>query len=182
MIREMSAIEKWQKRAEMSKRKFSPEMRLLESFLLIMAGAFTLLALLNIQAGLEFGLLGFCTSLGLIAVGSVDLLLGMNKITMFERKLHEFRENRQGIVAIWIACFMGLVVYSIGWFVLAWSCFGIIDLMTTTFTYPAQALNTITLMRLVLTWHPIFYFIGMLLWAYAESMRRETGTEPLGYL
>lgn len=165
-----------------NKRKFNPEIRLLESTLLILAGTFSLFAVLNVSFGFELAFLSFCLSIGLIIVGSADLLLGMNKLAGLEKKLDIFKTDKQGIVAIWIACFMGLVVYSIGWFVLAWSCFDIIDLMTTTFTYPAQALNTITLMRLVLTWHPIFYFVGMLLWAYAESMRRETGTEPIGYL
>jgi hypothetical protein len=165
-----------QKELRRKRRNVRPELRLLESFMLI-AAAFTVL-LATFVPSFVVGLLAYITSCGLIVVGLIDLAMGMRYL----ERLNHFREDHRGIVSIWIVCFISLGVYSILWFTLGWATFKIIDIMTSSFSYPPPAMLTINLMELVLRWHPILFFFGMLLWAFNMSQKGEETTVPMGYM
>jgi hypothetical protein len=166
------------------RRNVRPELRLLESFLIVVAGASCLLATIVFPFDPNYAMLSFFTSIGLVGVGLVDLLYGMKHISKLERLniLGKLRSDHSGIISIWIVCFISLIVYSILWFTLGWATFSIMDSVEASFSFPAQALPTIAAMRLVLTWHPLLFFFGMLLWAYNLSQKTEEITQPIGFM
>jgi hypothetical protein len=96
------------------------------------------------------------------------------------RKLHQKRMQHAnaGVIWIWAVCFISICIYSIAWFTLGWATFGIIDSVQASYDFPSQANQTITLIRTVIAWHPIFFILGMLLWAFVNSQRREDVTYP----
>jgi hypothetical protein len=95
--------------------------------------------------------------------------------------VRSLRKNHSGIISIWVVCFVGLFLYSVVWFVLAWATFDIAERMTSTFQFPAQATLTINFIKTVLQWHPVFALFGFLLWSWAAAQTHER-TEPVGYL
>jgi hypothetical protein len=165
------------------KRKFRSEVRLAESYMLLLAGAFALFATLIFHGNPLLAFMSLVTSGIFVGLGTLDLALGIRKVDMLRRLeiLEKLRDDHRGILAIWVVCFVSLCVYSMLWFTMGWAAFNVINLMTTIYQYPAQAMNTINLVKLVLTWHPVFFFFGMLLWAFNMSQKTETVTEPMGY-
>jgi len=160
-------------------------MRILSSFLIVLAGALTFASVIVFRTDPMVAMLSFFTSLGLICVGLVDLLWGVKQfptLREMQKKAEAFRENGQAIISIWIVCFLSLAVYSILWFTLGWATFSVIDSVTASYSFPAQAQLTITAMKLVLTWHPVLFFFGMLLWAYNLSQKTEEITQPVGIM
>jgi hypothetical protein len=93
--------------------------------------------------------------------------------------MRSLRKNQSGVIWIWAICLLAIVLYSICWFSLGWPLYMVIDTVEASYTFPAQATNTINLMRLVIAWHPIFFIFGMLLWAFVNSQRREEVTYPV---
>lgn len=92
--------------------------------------------------------------------------------------MKDLRRNQSGIIWVWSVCFLAITVYSIAWFTLGYPTYEIIDAVEASYTFPAVATNTINLMRLVIAWHPVIFILGMLLWAFINSQRREEVTYP----
>jgi hypothetical protein len=151
---------------------------LLEPIILIVI-ALALLSVSMMSMPPDVGLLLFVCGVGLTIVGLADVLATLH-VWEKMRALHEQRMKaaNQGIIAIWAICFVSICVYSILWFALGWATFSIIDIVVASYAFPAQAMLTITFMKLVIEWHPIFFIFGMLLWAYVNSQRREDVTYP----
>jgi cbb3-type cytochrome oxidase subunit 3 len=150
--------------------------------MIIIAGAIVLLGSLVYRTSNVFIVLSFLSSFGVLVLGIVDVSWGMwsERVQFLKAEALKLKNDKRGIITIWIVCLLSLCVYSILWWTLGWVTFNVIDVMTASFSYPPQATLTITLMKAVLTWHPILFFFGMLLWAYNLSQKTEEVTTPIG--
>ena len=79
---------------------------------------------------------------------------------------------------IWAISLMTIVVYSIAWFTLAWPYYMVVEAVENSYTFESPADLTIDLMNTVVEWHPIIMILGLLLWAFVASQRREDITYP----
>jgi len=93
------------------------------------------------------------------------------------KNLRSLRNNRSGIIYVWAACFMAIVIYSIYWFVGGYVALTVIDTISAQYNFTGVALQTINLIRNVLYWHPLAFISGLFIWAYSNSRKRE----PLTY-
>lgn len=98
-----------------------------------------------------------------------------------QRKIEEPKMSKaqQAIVWVWAVCFMGIAVYSLVWFTLGWAAMGVIDSVTGNYTFASPAASTVDFIRTMFAWHPIFFILGLLLWAFVNSQRREEATYPV---
>lgn len=103
--------------------------------------------------------------------------LALNIIRVSEKT---FRKNKRGALWIWAVCLLSLTVLALAWFVLTWPTFMIIDYIESVYTFPPEAAPAITLVKNVLGWFLILMSLGLLLWAYVNSQRREEVTYPVG--
>jgi hypothetical protein len=94
--------------------------------------------------------------------------------------LRDFRDDRSAIIWVWAVCFLTITVNSLAWLVLGWPTYLALDAIEASYTFPSVATNTIALIRYVVAAEPILVILGMLLWAYVNSGKREDATYPQG--
>lgn len=87
-------------------------------------------------------------------------------------------QANKGVVWIWAVCLAGIVIYSITFYVLVYPALEIIGVVEGLTTWSADATFTLNFVRTVLNWHPIIFIVGLLIWAYVNSQRREDVTYP----
>jgi len=92
--------------------------------------------------------------------------------------MRSLKSNKRGAIWIWAVCFMAIIVYSIVWFALGWAFNLFIDSLELSYTFTSPADLTVQFIKIVVAWHPILFILGMLLWAYVNSQRREEVTYP----
>jgi len=114
--------------------------------------------------------------LSLIVVG---LLFAFNIIRVSEKQLEKLKKNRKGALWIWAVCLLSIVTLAICWFALTWPVFMFIDAIQEHYTFPAQVQPAISLIVAVMGWFLILMSLGLLLWAYVNSQRREEQTYPM---
>ena len=85
---------------------------------------------------------------------------------------------KAGIIWVWAVCIIGIMVLAIAWFSLSWPAYEIIQAITSIYSFPAKATLTIDLLRNVIAWLPIIIVLGLLLWAFVNSGRKEETTYP----
>lgn len=122
---------------------------------------------------LETIILLFSLGAGLILFG---VALAFNIIRVSEKT---FRKNKRAALWIWTVCLLSITVLALAWFVLTWPTFMIIDYIESVYTFPPEAAPAITLIKNVLGWFLILMALGLLLWAYVNSQRREEITYPV---
>lgn len=98
------------------------------------------------------------------------------------KALHKRRAKHanSGIVWVWAVCLAGIVVYAIAFYTLLFPTLQLIGIVESMTAWDADAAFTLNLCKTVLNWHPILFIIGMLLWAFVNSVRREDVTYPYG--
>ena len=92
-----------------------------------------------------------------------------------------FKSNKRGAIWIWAVCLLSIIVYAITWFSLGWAFDLFVTSIQAAYTFPSQATVTISFICTVVYLHPIFFILGMLLWAFVNSQRREEVTYPYPY-
>jgi len=73
---------------------------------------------------------------------------------------------------------LAIVVLAMAWFTLTWPTFQIIAFIENVYTFPTEAAPAITLIKNVIAWFLIIMALGLLLWAYVMSQRKEDVTYP----
>ena len=122
-------------------------------------------------------LMFFAVFLGLTLI-LVGVLFAFNVIRVSEKQLEKLKKNRKGALWIWAVCLLSIVTLAIAWFALTWPVFMFIDAIQDHYTFPAQVQPAISLIVAVMGWFLILMTLGLLLWAYVNSQRREEVTYP----
>jgi hypothetical protein len=117
----------------------------------------------------ELGLNFFIIGLPLTICGSYFLCLEM---------FPSLKKNKHGILWIWAVCLMAIVVMALAWMTLTWPVYLIIEQIESVFTFPTAAQSAVDILKTVIAWFLVLFVLGMLLWAYVNSQRREDVTYP----
>lgn len=72
----------------------------------------------------------------------------------------------------WAMVLIGIVLYSMMWFVFGRVAFEVITAMEASYTFPSPAQDIVTLLKYIIAWHPLLAIFGWLLWGYINSSRR----------
>lgn len=121
----------------------------------------------------EIIIFSFTLGAGLIGFG-LALLFNLIRVT------EKLFKQRKAALYIWAVCLLAISVLSLGWFVLTWPTYQIITYIESVYTFPPEATNAITLIKNVIAWFLILMALGLLLWAYVMSQKREEVTFPVG--
>jgi len=103
--------------------------------------------------------------------------LALNIIRVSEKNI---KKNKRAALWIWAVCLLSITVMALAWFVLTWPTFMIIEYIESVYTFPPEVTPAITLVKNVIGWFLILMSLGLLLWAYVHSQRREDVTYPVG--
>ncbi len=95
---------------------------------------------------------------------------------MLVKEINRFKDDKRGIMWVWAVCLLTIVVMSMAWFTLSWPAFMIIDAVLASYNFPPTARLAITLTGNVISWFLIMMVLGLLLWAFVNSQRREETT------
>ena len=125
--------------------------------------------------GYSFELTMFFLMLG-IGFCSSSIILFANWIRIDMRTL---KKNKQGALYIWAVCLLSLVVLAMGWFTLTYPTFMIIEMIEGMYNFPPEATAGIGLIKSVLGWFLILMALGLIIWAFVASSRREDVTYPI---
>ena len=82
------------------------------------------------------------------------------------------------ILWVWIVCLLSIVVMAFLWFVWTWPISIIMDTVETQMGLPPEATTTVAFLRLIFMILPILIALGLILWAYVNSQRKEDVTYP----
>jgi len=96
--------------------------------------------------------------------------------TKLVEEINRFKDDKQGILWVWAVCLLTIIVMSIAWFTLSWPAFMIIDAVLASYSFPPTARLAITLTSNVISWFLILMVLGLVLWAFVNSQRREDQT------
>lgn len=78
------------------------------------------------------------------------------------------------IVWVWGMVLMGILLYTMMWFIFGRVVFEVILAMEGAFNFSISPIDNIAnLLKYVIAWHPLFAIFGWFLWGYLNSMRRE---------
>lgn len=91
------------------------------------------------------------------------------------------KTDKHGVLWVWVVCLMAIVVMALAWFTLTWPVYLMIQQIESLFTFPTGAQSAVDLVKTVIAWFLVFFVLGMLLWAYVNSQRREDVTYPAYY-
>lgn len=116
-----------------------------------------------------------------LGAGLVFTAFGMSlKLSKVSKEtLKRLKQDRRGALWIWAVCLLAIVTLAMGWFTLTWPAFIIIDTIESKFDFPPEATAPISLIKAVMGWFLIFMSLGLLLWAFVHSQRREEVTYPV---
>jgi len=85
------------------------------------------------------------------------------------------------ILAVWVVTILSIVLCAFFWFVWTWPIVLLIETVETTVGLPPEAATTVAFLLTVFMVLPILITLGLLLWAFVNSQRREDVTHPYGY-
>lgn len=82
------------------------------------------------------------------------------------------------ILWVWVVCLLSIVIMAFFWFIWTWPVTLLIETVETQLGLPPEAETTILFLRTIFMLMPILITLGLLLWAYVMSQRRESITYP----
>lgn len=155
----------------------NPEKQMLQNLLLTLIGLFLIVA--NLFLGFDGTLITFSVGVGLTVGGLIALLINMDTMEKL-RKQYEKRMQHanEGALWIWAVCLLAIVVLALAWLPLSMVSYMMIDILEGIFAFPPQARTSIDLLKSVIAWFLILMLLGLLLWAYVNSQRKEMVTYP----
>jgi len=122
----------------------------------------------------------FTVGIALAMFGLAQIALGMYWTDLARKQLERrLKHANEGVIWIWAVCLASIVLYAIAYYSLVYPTLELIGIVEGMFTFDPQATVTLNLCKAVLNWHPIIFILGMLLWGFVNSARRETQTYPL---
>ena len=86
--------------------------------------------------------------------------------------LKRFKEDKSGIVWIFIVIIVGMLVYSLLWFSLGFALFEVADTVEANYTFTEPIASAALFIRTIFMYHPIIVLFGLLTWGYVNSQRR----------
>jgi hypothetical protein len=100
------------------------------------------------------------------------------RMKIVRHSIRRMRHANSGVVWIWVVCLAGICVYAIAFYVLLYPTLELIGIVEGLTTWSTDATFTLNFCRTVLNWHPIIFIVGLLIWAFVNSQRREDVTYP----
>jgi hypothetical protein len=98
----------------------------------------------------------------------------------FRVNMKDLNKNKRGALYVWAVCLLAIVVLAMGWFTLSYPTFQIIEIIENIYSFPPEATAAIGLIKSVLGWFLILMSLGLIIWAFVASSRREDVTFPIG--
>jgi len=86
--------------------------------------------------------------------------------------LNRFKNDKSGVVWIWVVIIVGILAYSLVWFSVGWAVIEVADNVESQYTFEPPVSYAATFIRTIFQYHPILFFFGLMLWAYVNSQRR----------
>ena len=87
------------------------------------------------------------------------------------KPLNKLKNNKSGVVWIWVVIIVGILAYSLIWFSVGWVVIEVADNVESQYTYEPPISYAASFIRLIFQYHPILFFFGLMLWAYVNSQR-----------
>jgi len=97
----------------------------------------------------------------------------LNLKKKIRHEINRFVSNKRGIIWVWCAVFLAMVIYSIGWFTLGIAFIKVVGVIEENYNFVGGALQTANLIKNLIVWHPIFALGGWLIFGIANSGRVE---------
>ena len=155
-----------------------PTNNMLLNLLLTLIGLFLIVA--NMLLGFDGTLLTFFIGVGLTVGGLIALLINMDTMEKLRRQYERRMQHaNQGALWIWAVCLLAIAVLALAWLPLSMVSYMMIDILEGIFTFPPQARTAIDLLKAVIAWFLVLMLLGLLLWAYVNSQKREDVTYPV---
>lgn len=86
--------------------------------------------------------------------------------------LKKFQKNKSGLVWIWSAIIILLLVYSVVWFTTGYALTQTTDVITSLYTYQPPISYAVDFILAIFQYHPLLFLFGLGVWAYVMSQRR----------
>ena len=99
--------------------------------------------------------------------------------SFFAGEEKKFAKDKRAALWIWAVCLLSIAVLALGWFTLSWPTYMIIETIENVYAFPPEAESAINLIKNVIGWFLILMSLGLLLWAFVNSQRREEVTYPM---
>jgi archaellum biogenesis protein FlaJ (TadC family) len=163
-----------------SKNRYEKLETLYKGLMLIVVGVAMIFLLPNMFTDIYVSLFLFLGGVAFIGFGLAECGLTLH----WQEKLLKWHRQRmkhadEGVVWVWAVCLAGIVMYAIAYYALVMPTLQMIGIVESMTTFDASAGVTLGFVKVVLNWHPILFIVGLLLWAYVNSVRREDVTYPI---
>lgn len=152
-----------------------------QDLILVIVGVFTLFLpnLVLLPAAIGYALLLFGLTLAGAGLAELTLIFYWQDPDRLKRwHKQRMKQANSGVVWVWAVCLAGICVYAIAFYVCIMPTLEVIGIVEGMTSFDSDAAFTLNLAKAVLNWHPIIFIVGLLLWAFVNSVRREDVTYP----
>ena len=87
--------------------------------------------------------------------------------------MRSFTKNKSGTIYAWLVVLLLTFTYAVVWFTAGWAALELADTVEETFTLGSQGTNIVGMIKMVFAWHPVIVIIGLLLYGFVSSQRRD---------
>ena len=87
--------------------------------------------------------------------------------------IRRFRHDKRASVLAWVIVLLMMFTYSIVWFTAGWAAMKFVDTVEEEYELGTRATGIVTLLKYVFAWHPIIVFVGLIIYAFVNSQRRD---------
>jgi len=87
--------------------------------------------------------------------------------------IRKFRNDKRAVIYAWLVVLLMMFTYAVVWFTAGWAALKLADTVEETFTLGAQGTSIIGMLKMVFAWHPIIVIVGLLLYGFVSSQRRD---------
>ena len=106
-------------------------------------------------------------------------MAGFKRVEGSEKVMRRLLRDRKGsILWVWIVCLLSIVTMAFLWFIWTWPVNILVDTVVNMMGLPPEATTTITFLRAIFFILPIIIVLGLLVWAFVMSQKREDVTYP----
>lgn len=81
--------------------------------------------------------------------------------------------DNKGALWLWSVAILTIIVMAFAWFALTWPTFMVIDFVESRYSYSGSSAYAATFVKNVLSWFLILMSLGLLLYLYVNSQRKE---------
>lgn len=87
--------------------------------------------------------------------------------------ISKFRHDKHASVYAWIIILIFMFTYAVIWFTAGWAAMRVVETTEEQYAFEDRADGVIDLLKNVFAWHPIIVFIGLLLYGFVSSQKKD---------